>query len=534
MHVFGHRVFPAIEAMRLSGEWLHLGEHESLGPRQKDLVEWLEKRDPATLPEIAEHLGVDQKAAQSIVDELIKIDFLVREADTDPAAYRLLHHCQELAEAAAKPTLSQDEMRKKLVGGISRYVGLQVISLGLGYVTQLLMARILGSSDYGFYSMAVTMAGVLAYVASLGFPYGGLQRFIPQYLKEETWPLFKGLVLRSVELSGLAGVTLVVIAAPILWFVDLPTLEKQVLAVGMLMVPVAGLAMVFSGVFQSLKRWIASYFSDEVFMPTVWILVILAMTQLGDQVTVLMLIIGSFCVRVLSLGVEGTWMWVDLPKQVRKAKRQNQTKKWLGTSLPVLIATLFGIVVYRADLLFVGSIRGTTEAGIYAAVLTTTELFGVFLVAANTVGTPELAPLFKKKDMQALQHLASLQARLAFTPALVGTVFCAIFGTQILRLFGEGFDAGYTALLILLFNQLVKASIGAPNMYLVMSGNQMRMVQVYLLSAVVDIVLLVALVPSYGMEGAAIGSMVAMFVTQSLLALLARQKTGIRTTVFGI
>ncbi len=534
MQVLGHRILPNIDAMRLSGEWLHLGEHEKLGPQQKGLVEWLGTRDPATLSEIAEHLNVDDQAAQSIVDKLIETDFLARKKDTDPPAYRLLHHCQDLADAAAKPTPPRDEMRKKLLSGIARFVGLQVISLGLGYLTQLLMARILGSSDYGFYSMAVTMAGVLAYVASLGFPYGGLQRFIPQYLKDETWPKFKGLVLRSVELSGLAGFALVAIAAPILWFVAVPNLEKEVLWVGMLMVPVAGLAMVFSGVFQSMKRWTASYFSDEVFMPAVWILVILAMTQLVDQVTVLMLIIGSFCVRVLSLGVEGTWMWFDLPKMVRKAKRQNETKKWLATSLPVLIATLFGIVVYRADLLFVGSIRGTTEAGIYAAVLTTTELFGVFLVAASTVGTPEIAPLFKKKDMKALQHLATLQARLAFFPALLGTVFCAIFGTWILSLFGNGFEAGYTALLILLFNQLAKAAIGAPNMYLVMSGNQMRMVQVYLLSAIVDIVLLVALVPKYGLEGAAIGSMVAMFLTQSLLALLARKKTGIRTTVFGI
>lgn len=520
--------------MRLSGEWLHLGEHESLGAQQKDLVEWLGTRDPATLAEIAEHLSVDEKAAQSIVDKLIKTDFLAREKDSDPPHYRLAQHHQDLADAAAKPTPHPDEMRNRLLSGIARYVGLQVIALSLGYATQLLMARILGSSDYGFYSMAVTMAGVLAYVASLGFPYGGLQRFIPQYLKDETWPKFKGLVLRSVELSSLAGFALVAISAPIIWFADMPSIEKQVLGIGMLMVPVAGMAMVFSGIFQSLKRWTASYFSDEVFMPTLAILVILAMTQLFDQVTVLMLIIASFCVRIVSLSVEGTWMWFALPKKVRAAKRQNETKKWLSTSLPVLIATLFGIVVYRADLLFVGSIRGTTEAGIYAAVLTTTELFGVFLVAANTVGTPELAPLFKKKDMKALQHLASLQARIAFVPALLGTVFCAIFGKWILALFGTGFDAGYTALLILLFNQLVKASIGAPNMYLVMSGNQIRMVQVYLLSAVVDIVLLVALVPDYGMEGAAIGSMVAMFLTQFLLSLLARKKTGIRTTVFGI
>ncbi|MFT4283130.1 MAG: oligosaccharide flippase family protein, partial [Candidatus Woesearchaeota archaeon] len=48
------------------------------------------------------------------------------------------------------------------------------------FLFELILARYLGSADYGVYKLSITILGILTVFAGMGL-YGGLTRFIPLY-----------------------------------------------------------------------------------------------------------------------------------------------------------------------------------------------------------------------------------------------------------------------------------------------------------------------------------------------------------------
>ncbi len=535
MSIHAHRVSGLADELKLAS--LHAGPHAihlALSDDERRLVHWMENEESILAADAITELELGEDEAHALLAKLHAKGIVYKETADGKVSYRVSKYHRDIHRSVHEKSPEREELRQGLISGMSKYVILQVLSLGLTYLTQVMLARWFGSAIYGSYSLAATFATVLAYVGALGFPTGGLQRFLPQYAKDEKWGLFKGLLMQSTQLSLLAGGVLALIAAPAVWAApDLPTVMKAAFVIAALLIPIEAFSQVLASVFQSLKQWIASYFSDQIFIPAVFLLAVFGVWTLRGELNAFHLVMIALAVHALAMLVQVVWMRGTLPAPVKSAARETQTHQWLQTSLPLLMATLLGVIVYRADLLVVGWMRDTAEAGIYSAVLTTAEIFGVFLTAANNVATPSIGPLFAKKEMATLQYLLSKATTFAFFPALLGSALCAVFATQILGLFGSGFEAGRSALLVLLAAQVFKAGLGAPTMLVVMSGQQKRVAQIYLASAAIDVVLLMVLVPRFGLLGASLASFAAIVTTQVVLCVLAARHAGVNTSILG-
>jgi O-antigen/teichoic acid export membrane protein len=98
-------------------------------------------------------------------------------------------------------------------------------------------------------------------------------------------------------------------------------------------------------------------------------------------------------------------------------------------------------------------------------------------------------------------------------------------------MFGDGFEAGYAPLVILAAGVLARVLAGPAEDVLNMTGNGGVSASTYLAIIVVNVALAVALVIPFGLNGAAAASAAALALRALWLALSARRRLGVDTSV---
>jgi O-antigen/teichoic acid export membrane protein len=390
----------------------------------------------------------------------------------------------------------------------------------------------LGTEDYGYYSIATTVAILLSLLASLGFPLS-MGRFLPQYVGEKDWGHFRGCSNYATRMSLLASILLCVIAIPFVSFTGMKPAEVHVIWLALILVPILAFGDVIGTVLLAQKFWIQNFLPKMILAPGLLLAFAWIMHQRWGDLTAAHMTMALVAASIISVGLQWILNQLKQAKEIRHANKEDDEKSlWLHTSLPMLVMMLFGVIVNRADLILVGIIAGHREAGIYAVVLFTAEIVQIFKTAGKTVVGPIIAPLFKTSNRESIQRVGGFLSRLAFSFALIGAGLIAFFGHQLLGIFGEEFTAGYQALAVLLVMQLLRAASGVPGMLLIMTGKQDRLVKVYSLSVIAQVGLLTALVPSLGILGAAIATTITEMVSIYTISRVARKSTGISTSLF--
>ena len=219
-----------------------------------------------------------------------------------------------------------------------------------------------------------------------------------------------------------------------------------------------------------------------------------------------------------------------LPAILRAVQPEYATRDWLRAALPMmLIAGVWFVNNYVATLV-VGTLDGTSAAGIYSVVEKGGELIVLVLVAANMPLAPVIARMHARNDREGLQHATERVAQAALLVSLPVAVAFAAFPDVYLRLFGSSFESGSTALRILALAQLVNAAAGPAGNVLIMTGNERVAVQGVGAGLLTNLVLGIVLVPPFGVTGAAIASASSLVVWNTLLLMLARRRVGVNVT----
>ena len=517
-----------------STEAWHIAEYHKLTAESQKAIDHLCRTGEITLDDLAEHLDITPGRAGRMLHDAIQ-GHLVKERFTDdgkvivsPRHIIATSH-SAVAEKAAQPI---SKLKSELLSGAANYVSVRSVAILLAYVSQIFLVHWLGTEDYGYYSIATTVAILLSLLASLGFPLS-MGRFLPQYIGEKDWGHFRGCSNYATKMSLLASILLCVIAIPFISFTGMKPAEVHVLWLALILVPILAFGDVIGTVLLAQKFWIQNFLPKMILAPGLLLAFAWIMHQKWGDLTAAHMTMAFVAASIISVGLQWILNQLKQAKEIRHANKEDDDKSlWLHTSLPMLVMMLFGVIVNRADLILLGIIAGHREAGIYAVVLFTAEIVQIFKTAGKTVVGPIIAPLFKTSNRESIQRVGGFLSRLAFSFALIGAGLIAFFGHQLLGIFGEEFTVGYQALAVLLVMQLLRAASGVPGMLLIMTGKQNRLVKVYALSVIAQVGLLTALVPSLGILGAAIATTITEMVSIYTISRVARKSTGISTSLF--
>ncbi len=429
-------------------------------------------------------------------------------------------------------TVSAETLFQRIGGPFAVTLSGMVITFGL----QVLLARILGVNVYGEYIYVLAWVGMLVMVGKFGLDTAAL-RFLPEYSARGEWNMLRGYVRRSPQLAFAfsCGAAAIFAASVGLLSHKLGPELTSVFLVGSILLPLNVYLIIQASFLQAFHRVALAQFPQVIFKPVllgvslIFIAVIMKIDLSASEVMWLTVIVTVFTIGIITRLVHQT-----LPSKAFSGPRDYQGFHWLRVAFPMLLIAGFNMLINQLDILMVGALLGPTEAGIYAVVARLTMLIPFGLIVVNSIVAPVISRLYAQGQMVELQRLLSKVAwgSLAFSgPVFLVVVF---WREQVLAIFGEDFILGSESLVYLAFSRLLVAVSGASGYLLSMSGNQNAAAVILGTSAVINAVLNYVFIPSTGIVGAAIASLIATLIWCVSMITYGKMVVGVNGSIFSL
>ncbi len=410
---------------------------------------------------------------------------------------------------------------------------IRIISAFIAYVSQVLIARWLGSHEYGIFVWVWVAAVICGGLSCLGFP-SAVIKFIPQYQVAKDDDSLRGIAFGSRLYAVIAATIIAVIGitATYLFEETIGNLYVMPLFLGAICLPMLALAEVQDGVARAFN-WIDIALSPTYLIRPVLILAAMATAlAIGQPATASTALIAS---------IVATWftsvgqMWImnrRLRKIIPAGPKNLQPKIWIAVALPILLVEGFFTLLTNVDILIAGAYLKPKEVAVYFAAVKTLALVHFVYFAVKAGAAHRYSKYFSSGDTPRFHAFVHDTVKWTFWPSLFMGIVILAAGKFLLSLFGADFASGYPLLFILVVGIIARASIGPAESVLNMASEQKICALVYGITLLVNVMLNMTFIPIYGLYGAAWATTIAMIFEAAALYSITRRRLGINMFVF--
>ena len=426
---------------------------------------------------------------------------------------------------------SEESLAQRLAG--AAYL-IRVGSAALAYAVQVLLARWMGSFEFGIYAYVWTWVMMLGYVVDCGMA-SSAQRFIPEYAQKGLLPLHRGFLEGSAWIV-LATSTVIAAAGALIIRLIEPHLDSY--TVVPLYLAMAALPFFAIGLIQ---EYVARCYDwvNLALMPTYVLrqFALLVFMGLGHAVGAPMNADTAMDASIFAIliTVAGQRLVLNrrLARTVGRGPRQYEVRIWLATSLPLLVVEGFFFLLSYVDVILLQQFASPDTVGVYYAATKTLALVAFIHFSVAATSAHKLAAASLGGDRAVLAELVRRSVRLTFWPSLGASVLLLAAGRPLLALFGNGFADGYYLLFLLVIGLLARASVGPAERLLNVVGAQRLCALVYAVVLASNISLCFVLIPRLGAAGAAVATSTALMIESLLLFLAVKKRLGIHMSALG-
>ena len=420
---------------------------------------------------------------------------------------------------------------QKIAGGAFL---IRVFSAGLIYLSQILLARWMGSFEFGIYVYVWTLMAVIGDVSDLGFATSA-QRFVPEYAKRGALDLLRGFLSRS---RWLAVGSASVIAAVVIVTVNvlapyLPSYLVLPLSIAGATLPFYGLMQIQDGIARS-YNWIhVALLPPFVVRHVVMLAIVSAAYLLNFPATAETAVIAVATALMLTVVGQTFVLNRKLKRAVPPGPKTYEVKTWLSISLPILIVEGFYLLLTNVDIVLLQHFRSPDDVAVYYAAAKTLALISFVHFAVSAAVGHRFSEYHVTKDHDRLKEILADSIRWTFWASLAACVIMLAMGRPLLSLFGLRFVDGFHLMLILAAGLMARASVGPIERLLNMLGEQRACAAVYGTAFVLNLVLCIVLIPRIGVDGAAVATSTALIVESILLFVVTKRRLGFHVFIWG-
>ncbi|MBO9588748.1 oligosaccharide flippase family protein [Devosia sp.] len=415
-------------------------------------------------------------------------------------------------------------------------LGIKVATAGLTYITYVVLSRTQTESEYGHFAFGLALATVLAILAGMGQSTAVLRLWPQLRAKGEKSDAEAVVAAGSAITIGasliLAGLLCVLAVASIPFLPPRETINHFIGA-AFLILPMA-LAEYNSSVLRAQGSLWTALLPRDIFWRLALPAAVMALFAVGivlsgpDALTLsAALLIGAL---VLQMSVALKRNYAILP---RVAPVKTHWQRWGSLSKWLLLGALIETFTLNADVILVGLMLDLESSGLYFNAFRTAGLMTLFTFAIELVIAPMVAEHYHSGAMRKAQAITALCAWAGFVFSLVIFALFMFFGEFILSLFGPAYAEGTLVLLLLAFGLLFDAVTGPSKIVMMMTGHERAYVGIFGAIMGFGFLVQIAVIPIWGIVGAAAVNMGARILAQVAIALWCRYRIGLDTSLLG-
>lgn len=405
---------------------------------------------------------------------------------------------------------------------------IRAASAGLLFLTQIVLARWMGASEYGLYVSAWTCVLVVGGISHLGFNVA-MMRLAPQYHANEDYAAFRGLLNggRFIAIASAAVIAGLGLAG--LWIANSESSGALAvpMALALLCLPLYALTDVQDGLGRGQGWTIEAIGPPYIARPLVLLILVGLVSMLGYAANAVTGMTIALAATLAAAVLQTILLERRVEKSVPASIPSYDFSKWLKISLPLLAGGICDLVIQNADVLMLNLFRPSSEIGIYYAAAKTAGLALFVHYAVGSAYAGRIAAAHALGDSARVKELVGNAVRWTFIPSAAVTVGILLVGYPVLAGFGEGFTDAYPLMFILAIGILAKSATGPADTILNMLGHQRASALSIALAATLCITLNLILIPLWSVAGAAIATASAVTAASAFNWYAARRLEGL-------
>lgn len=397
------------------------------------------------------------------------------------------------------------ESSKSIIGGIGGKI--------LDYVLIVLLARYLQPSGFGVYATGFMIASVMVTTSQLGLK-SGMTRFVSKAIGEarenDVAGIYLIIVAISVASSGfflLAGTAFLEKISAIFFDTD----RTFLVFIFILSVPFRTVLTVSLSLFNGYND-MGTRVGIELTRDSLQLLVAAAVIFLGVSIESLVLglvsVLAFTCLASVSLSIRKL---SDADFNFKPYEVLGVSRRVLSYSLPLWLVAIANLGMNWADILLLSYFSNSTVVGLYQSAYSLSSGFWVLLLAFSTPFFAMSSRLYTDSNFDQLEKLFQLVTRWINLLMIPVFVFTLVFAFPIISLmFGNSYAGGAVILQLLLVGSMIHTASGN-NVVILKSTDRTRVyLWISLSSLILNIILNIFLIQSFGGPGAAIATTTTM------------------------
>lgn len=394
------------------------------------------------------------------------------------------------------------------------------LGYGLGFLVQLLMARLMPVEEYGLFNIFFSINAVLSLFALMGFPHA-LTRLIPNFKRQKQTA---GLWWMTLTLSCSAAMILGGITYLLLHALALPGTPPEPLYLWafITLIPLVILKLQ-SGFFKAREKPYTALNYEIVTREGLLLVGLIICALYGvyfDALSVFQLYaitLGHLSLIALAHGFSHI---KSLPpiKQIK-----TNGKEWISMALPMMFTVFALVLLQRTDIIMLGFMSSAEETGIYSLAARLSQIIGLPMMTIAAIFAPLASKLYAAKDKTALKALFNKHRLFLILTTAAASIALITAAPYSLPFFGEDYHSALWPLIILLTGHVIGALWGPIVLIMIMSEHENLTMKTTIGAALFNIALNAALIPWLGIIGAALATVISTNLKYATLSWYAQQ-----------
>ena len=419
--------------------------------------------------------------------------------------------------------MSINDSVNRIVAGSGVILAGTFVGLLLDIIIKGVLTSYLSPTDFGTYSLALTVISITGAVATLGLNEG-LPRYIAFFRGRQEEHKVYELIISAILMGLIAGV-LAMLVSPILFQrlagegFDMQGKILSIVRIMIFAIPFTILLNLTVAIYRGFDRTNVNMYFYNIIRPLSLLGFASAAVFLG--VSLKGVVFADLLSMIFTFGMMSVYFIKSPPiKPEWKLKFSEPTKQLIRYSFPLLIsATLLNLMTWT-DTIMLGYFKSAEVVGIYNAVYPLVGFLSMIIGSMGFVYIPVTSKLWGANKKESIGPVYQMMTKWCFL--LTFPVFALMFiypEFLLSKIYGAEYASGAMVLRILALGFVTNSYFGFNYHTIMASGDSDFLMKCSVASAGANALLNFMLIPHYGMVGAAVASSVSFASIEVLMTL---------------